>query len=448
MKRRGLSTIVGATFFVIVMGSTIGYVTYSLDLIDDLARQVNAKQDTKINIQKEKFEISKVSIDGANEFNITVTNTGSIPINITNMWAKNMTDPLWNQTKHKINQLVSPGQSVVNVGQGTGLVALDSESYSLKLVTSRGNTQTTQLVSAASQPLDMKLYVTPTSPVSTSDVTLLYTVTNNLTGGIVQSLTPIIAPPITTGIASATYVSGPTPASIGSLPPGEMVFFEWTYNIEGNDGDQVIFNATLANAVPGNNATDGLAVVVPPVSTTAINEVLGGSVGILTMNFTSFEACEPAASDCTSDSTDWARAWLVNTDTAYIWRLNVTNHGIEDIILEEYSALLLLRAETGAGGNIARAFFIMKDSTPSVENSGQYQVDYKILPANGTTTTPVYFGTTVAGGGILEVTHSDVAIYAVNMLVFGYEDNDADGLTSGGDTPYSQNLPFQALRMQ
>ncbi len=99
MKRRGLSTIVGATFFVIVMASTIGYVTYSLDLIDDLARQVIVKQDTKINFQKEEFMISKVSVDGANEFNITVTNTGTIPINITKMWAKNMTDSSWNQTK-------------------------------------------------------------------------------------------------------------------------------------------------------------------------------------------------------------------------------------------------------------------------------------------------------------------------------------------------------------
>ncbi len=127
MKRRGLSTIVGATFFVIIMASTIGYVTYSLDLIDDLARQVIVKQDTKINRQNEDFKISKVSVDGANEFNITVTNTGNIPISITNMWAKNMTDPSWNQTKYQINKFISPGGSVGNIGQGTGLVAMDSE---------------------------------------------------------------------------------------------------------------------------------------------------------------------------------------------------------------------------------------------------------------------------------------------------------------------------------
>jgi len=87
MKRRGLSTIVGATFFVIVMASTIGYVTYSMDLVDNLAYQVDALQDRNLNRQSEKFVISNISVDN-NEFNLTVTNTGSLPINITKMWAK------------------------------------------------------------------------------------------------------------------------------------------------------------------------------------------------------------------------------------------------------------------------------------------------------------------------------------------------------------------------
>jgi len=449
MKRRGLSTVVGATFFVIVMASAIGYVTYSLDLIDDLARQVDVKQDTTQNRQDEEFKISKVSVDGANEFNITVTNTGTIPINITKMWAKNMTDSSWNQTKYQINKFVSPGASVSDIGQGTGLVAMDSESYSLKLVTSRGNTLSTQLVSAANQPLDMKLYVTPSSPVSTSNVTVLYTVTNNLTAGkILQSLTPIIAPPVVTGIATATFVNGPTPASYGSLQPGEMAFFEWTYNIEGNDGDQVTFNATLANAVSGNNATDVTSVIVPPVSTTSINEVLGGSVGILTMNFTSFEACDVPALDCTSDSTNWQRGWLVDTDTKYIWRMNFTNNGVEDVLMEKYSAMLILRAQSGGGGSIAKAMFILKDSTPTVENGGAYANDDKILYAGGTTTT-LYFGADGAGSGNLEKTHGDVAIYAANLLLYGYLDiNDDQQSNDPPDTPYSQNLPFQALRMQ
>jgi len=219
MKRRGLSTIVGATFFVIVMGSTIGYVTYSMDVIDDLAYQVDVKQDTNLNRQNEEFRITGVKVDG-NEFNLTVTNTGTIPINITNMWAKNMTDPLWNQTKYQLNQIVSPGQSVANVGQGTGLVAMNSESYSLRLVTDRGNSLNTQLLSATNQPLQMTLFTSPSTPLSQQNVTLLYTVKNNLTAGkIIQSITPQMDPPTVTGSATAVLQSGPSPVSVDSLSP-------------------------------------------------------------------------------------------------------------------------------------------------------------------------------------------------------------------------------------
>ncbi len=446
MKRRGLSTVVGATFFVIVMASAIGYVTYSLDLIDDLARQVDVKQDTTQNRQDEEFKISKVSVDGANEFNITVTNTGTIPINITKMWAKNMTDSSWNQTKYQINQFISPGASVSDIGQGTGLVAMDSESYSLKLVTSRGNTLSTQLVSAANQPLDMKLYVTPSSPVSTSDVTLLYTVRNNLTAGkLIQTLTPILAPPV--GAATANPVSGPTPASYDSLAPGEMAFFEWTYNIVGNDAQQVTFNATLANAVSGNNATDTLSIIVPPISETSINEALGFQVGIISMNFTTFEACAPDTKDCTSDSSDWVRAWNLTKDTPHMFRLNVTNNGIVDIFLQEDSAIMGLYVKLAAGFEQA-AWFIKADSTTTNEDPGAYTDHSKTLTAGGNTEI-LYFGVKTPTNANIESTPDALSIGAIFVVIFGHEDTNSNGsYDTTTDQPYSQNLPFQGMLLE
>jgi len=319
MKRRGLSTIVGATFFVLVMGSTIGYVTYSMDVIDDLAYQVDVKQDTNLNRQSEEFKITGVKVDG-NEFNLTVTNSGTIPINITNMWVKNMTDPLWNQTKYQLNQIVSPGQSVANIGQGTGLVAMNSESYSLRLVTDRGNALNTQILSSTGQPLQMTLFTSPSTPLSQQNVTLLYTVKNNLTEGkIIQSITPQLDPPTTTGAATADYKSGPTPASADSLRPGEVAFFEWTYYVEGNKDNQITFNATIANAVKGNFVTDLTQFSIPTVSQSSINEVLGGLVGILQMDFNSFELCEFGATNCETDEPNWVRAWNGTTGTQYIW---------------------------------------------------------------------------------------------------------------------------------
>jgi len=448
MKRRGLSTIVGAVFFVIVMGSTIGYVTYSMDVIDDLAYQVDVKQDTNLNRQNEEFKITDVGVDGI-EFNLTVTNTGTIPINITNMWAKNMTDPLWNQTKYKLNQLVSPGQSVANIGQGTGLVAMDSESYSLRLVTDRGNSLNTQLLSATNQPLQMTLFTSPSTPLSQQNVTLLYTVKNNLTAGkIIQSITPQMAPPTTTGAATAVLQSGPTPVSVDSLSPGEIAFFEWTYYVEGNKNNQITYNATIVNAVIGNFVTDLTQISIPIVAQAAINEVLGGLVGILQMDFDTFEFCEPSASNCESDTTNWKRAWNGTTNTSYIWRINMTNSGTNDLFLDENSAMLTLKGKSGGGGNINNAFFLKNPSTTTQEDGGAYTPNNGIkLVVNATTY--VYFGADGAGVAALEATNNEAGIFAANILVFAHEDTNGSGFYElGPDDPYSQNLPFQALRLE
>jgi len=447
MKRRGLSTIIGATFFVLVMGSTIGYVTYSMDVIDDLAYQVDVKQDTNLNRQSEEFKITGVKVDG-NEFNLTVTNTGTIPINITNMWAKNMTDPLWNQTKYQLNQIISPGQSVANIGQGTGLVAMNSESYSLRLVTDRGNSLNTQLLSATNQPLQMILFTSPSTPLSQQNVTLLYTVKNNLTGGkIVQSITPQMDPPTTTGSATAVLQSGPTPASVASLGPGEMAFFEWTYYVEGDKNNQITYNATIANAVKGNFVTDLTQISIPTIAQAAINEVLGGLVGILQMEFDTFEFCEVTVVNCETDTTNWKRAWNGTKNTEYVWRINMTNSGTNDLFLDENTAMLTLKGKSGGGGNINNAFFLKNPSTATQEDGGAYSPNNSLkLVVNATTY--VYFGADGAGASINEFTNNEAGIFAANILVFAHEDTNGSGSYElGPDVSYSQNLPFQALKL-
>jgi len=443
MKRRGLSTVVGAVFFVLVMASSIGYVTYSLDLIDDLARQVDVKQDTNQNRQNEEFIISKVSVDN-NEFNLTVTNTGNIPINITRMWAKNMTDPSWNQTKYQINKFISSGGSVSDIGQGTGLVALDSKSYLLKLVTSRGNTVDTQLLSAASQPLEMTLFTTPPNPLSGANVTLLYAVKNNLTEGkIIQSLVPDFRPP--TGSATAVLQGSVSPASVNSLKPGDTAFFEAMYLVTGTENQQVTFNATVANAEQGNYVTDTTTVDIAPVSEVAISSVLSGQVGTISMNYTTFEACDVEADNCESNSNKWVRAWDLTIDTFYIFRLNVTNNGDDDIILDEHTTLVLMPAFSGGSATAQIPYFIKADSTTTTEDSGAYTNYDKILNATGESEI-LYFGTKTVGTDPLEKLPSAPGIGGVFMIFFGFEDANGNRTVQPSDPAYSQNLPFQAFR--
>ena len=443
-KRRGLSTIVGATFFVIVMASTIGYVSYSMDLVDDLAYQVDAQQDRNLNRQSEEFILADVNIDGG-EFNLTVTNTGTIPINITKMWAKNITDSSWNQTSYPINQVVAPGAKVGNIGQGTGLVAKDSESYSLKLLTGRGNALSTKVVSASDKPLEMTLFTSPSSPLSAQNVTLLYSIKNNLTdGSIVKSLTPQMDPPTTTGGATATLKSGPSPNVYVGLRPGETALFEWTYEVTGTVADKITFNATLSNAVPGNFETDTVTIDIAPVAESAINEVLGGIVGVLSMDFNSFEICDVPNQNCKANTASWVRAWDGNVDTFYTWRIDLTNNGIYDLIIDEHTALMLMTGVAGGGTATPLPYFIRAPSTTSNEDPGEYPNYSIIIDVDETET--LYFASKSTSGTDREKTHGSPGVVAIFMLIVAYEDqNGSDTVDQPPDEPYSQNLPFQAI---
>ncbi len=174
----------------------------------------------------------------------------------------------------------------------------------------------------------------------------------------------------------------------------------------------------------------------------------GESTGSIFMEFASFEFCEPALDDCTSDSSDWITAWDGKQLTKYIYRINIANRGTEDIIIEQTTSLFTLHAQTQGGGNLPRTFFIMADSTPTVENSGAYVAGSKIILKDGT---PIllYFGVDDDGSATLQETHGTPGINAVFLLIFGHQDVNNNGIYDNpGDPPYSQNLAFQGLRLK
>ena len=63
-NRRGLSTVVGAVFFVIAATTVISYISYSMNTIDQFAESVIVKEAENINRGFEHITISKISIDG------------------------------------------------------------------------------------------------------------------------------------------------------------------------------------------------------------------------------------------------------------------------------------------------------------------------------------------------------------------------------------------------
>ena len=136
-SRRGLSTVVGAVFFVIAATTVISYISYSMNSIDQFSQSVIVAETENINRSKESITISQISIVGG-EFNMTVVNTGSLPVHLTRLWVTDE-DSAVSDKKLNLDVRINPGNEEYNIGQGTGVSADSSISYSLKVVTERGN---------------------------------------------------------------------------------------------------------------------------------------------------------------------------------------------------------------------------------------------------------------------------------------------------------------------
>ena len=136
-SRRGLSTVVGAVFAIIALTTTVAYVSYSMNTLSQFGQTVLGKSQQTLNTVNEKFQVTNVNIAN-NKFNITTVNTGNIPINFTKLWVTNSsaTNIDWTRV-YNLNAFVGPGATLKNIGQSIPLSALSTNSYNIKLVTSR-----------------------------------------------------------------------------------------------------------------------------------------------------------------------------------------------------------------------------------------------------------------------------------------------------------------------
>jgi hypothetical protein len=263
-KRRGLSSVIGMIFLVIVLSSTIGYFTYGVNLIEQLNDEVITKAMEMQDLTKESFEISNVKIDGG-KFNLTIYNSGELPINFTRIWVNNVTDSTWPLQNFTVNKIVTPKQTITNIGQGINLQALESQAYSIKLITHRGNGEEFFINAPNQEPLDLKLIALPETVPDGFRSTLLLTVTNNMTkNNVLLNIKPIMQTPQVTGAATYTLISDMNPTQKSTLDKGDTAYFTWTYEISGTLNDNVIFTTSLQNGLPQNTAS----------ATVKINDVL------------------------------------------------------------------------------------------------------------------------------------------------------------------------------
>ena len=258
-SRRGLSTVVGIVFFIIVFAGVATYVTYSMNQLDKFGQTIIEKGQEDRNRDREQFEIAAVSRDN-NKFNITIQNTGELPFNITRLWIQNKTDPSWGTQKFDISESVSPGQTLIKVGQDLQLAALDTQGYGIRLVTERGNAKEFFVNSVSQEPVYLQLFVLPSNVPSGFNTTLLFAVTNNMSNnGALTNFVPQLV--VTPQGASYNLMSGPEPAIYPLLKNGDTAYFQWIYKISGIAGQGVKFEASLDNGYLENSVSRKVAVI-------------------------------------------------------------------------------------------------------------------------------------------------------------------------------------------
>jgi hypothetical protein len=256
--RRGLSTVVGMVFAIIALTTTITYITYSMNTLDQYNQAVLSRNQQTLNQNQEKFQVTSAVLFN-NKFNITITNTGTLPINFTKLWIQNTTasDKVYQYVP--VTKVVAPGATLKNIGQSIPCICTftAAPAYHIKLVTSRGNTQEFNMNTGTNGQLFVQISVLPKSVVPNYYTTVLYTVTNNQTGNNILNLTPQMQ---ITGAAGDVALVGSAPSPYPSLMSGSSVTFKWNYLINGITGDTITFTTSLQGAPASDTVSDSVTV--------------------------------------------------------------------------------------------------------------------------------------------------------------------------------------------
>jgi len=274
--RKGVSSIVGTVFSIAALTIAVVYVTYMTNTLEKFNEEVITKNTELIDQGKEELSVLRTELAN-NKFNITVQNTGDLPINFTRLWVTNKTgtDQVF---KYDLNVAVYPDGIATNIGQNIDLTILGTQSYEIMLITDRGSTEEYSISSPSQEPLLMNLVTTPDTLPDQFTTTVVYQVMNNMTtNNVLFNLRPQLD---FTGSASATCASNPIPTSYESLASGDIATFVWVCSLTGADATSVTFNATLVNAKQGNWVTSTATVKVPLSTLSADTTVNSTALGI------------------------------------------------------------------------------------------------------------------------------------------------------------------------
>ncbi|HSG83663.1 MAG TPA: hypothetical protein VLA08_03800, partial [Nitrosopumilus sp.] len=145
-KRRGLSSVVGALFFTVLMIAGFSVLSLALDAQTDIVTTQRIVSDIEIKKQQEQFAVF-ASIDENNILSMNVKNQGQNPVEITSMWIVNKTLPNQPVTRFDINfeDAFVPSGFTTNILSKQTLEMIP-DTYDIKIISSLGTMKIDELV--------------------------------------------------------------------------------------------------------------------------------------------------------------------------------------------------------------------------------------------------------------------------------------------------------------
>jgi archaellum component FlaF (FlaF/FlaG flagellin family) len=253
-SRRGISSIVGAMIFLILMTSGISVYFLSIQSQTELIDTQQKVADAEIRKIQEKYAVSATTdSDDANRLAIQVKNEGSFPLEIADIWIINKTDVVngYPATRHLLNST----DIFIPTGYGKNILEnkplyMNPDEYDVKIISTLGTIRTVDLDVSGNNDLLVELFAIPPDVEINENVTIAMRVTN--IGDIdIENVIPygppIVNPPST--VVSSEIVS---PPSIDLLKPTETGFFTWHYTMNGPINSKVEFLNNASGTVLGS----------------------------------------------------------------------------------------------------------------------------------------------------------------------------------------------------
>ena len=427
-NRRGLSSVVGTVFAIIALATTIGYVTYSMNVLEKFNNSVITTNIETLDKSKEQIQVTKVTID-SNKFNITASNSGDLPIHLTRLWITNTTsvDQVF---KYDIDYNIAPGKSQIKIGQNLPIYAKTTQAYDLKLITDRGNMKEFYVNSVGTAPLNIQLIALPPTVPSGFKTQLVMTVTNNGSGTL-TNVVPVLTP---VGSPTATCTPDPvSPSKYATLTPGSTAIFSWAVKVTGTQDAQTCkYRAELQNGYLNNFAEATITNTIVTLSSTNY----AANAGVMTIDYTSFRWAQ---------TNSWNSGWQFDhgaTGFSIVMANNNQTAGGYKLWISENTQLFF----QAAGGTAAPTSFYIVNSVnlaPGGATVSKYTPDNHQSIANLGGTTTVYFGSKLQGskspqGSTIQT--MPAGEYVGFIVLYG------KFAINQGDTgsQYAQTIPFVA----